>query len=722
MRTRLLAPLALAISAGFATQAFASGDDSCYPAWVLNVNGFAGGCNSLPFLSPGNDSQVNLRLLLADKGALPLPDMGITDQERQEGYGPVPFDMARLTPASPPAPAPDATAAPAPRALDQLTSQLGLPAAPQTLAGDNFLGGEGSRCRSNAEASASEFLKQLQDLPADERQALGKARLAMLGACDWSDSDLAALLPTVQSPQGQTFASYLQAAANFYRGHFDQAQAQFAALASSPAQWVKETALYMSARTALNAAQANAFDEYGMVALAKVDTAALQQAGAGFNHYLETYAQGEYATSARGLLRRVHWLAGDQQALAADFAWQLTQATPQQRNTDLNQLITEADAKLLVGAKPGQVRDPLVLAVVDLMQLRGKPLPTLTLAELQAQKPLFAEQPGLHDYLLGAYQLYIANDPDATLAAVPANMPAKLDYLAFSQQTLRGLALEQKKDYPGAAQLWLKLLPAAQQPLQRDQLEMALALNYQASGQLDKVFADDSPIKAAQLRNIMLYSNASADLLRRQVSKGLDQTERDTALFVLLYKDLTRGLYADFGKDMGLLPAQTSPEQKLTNSLGFVYGDGRSLAMFRWQGDQAASGYSCPAIADTAAALQKAANDPKALNCLGEFMLRNGLDSLPMDQRAAKAKGKPGSFNGPAYSRLDGYQQVIANKQAGHTDRAYALYRAINCYAPSGYNSCGSQDIAPALRKKWFRDLKAGYADTTWGKTLQYYW
>jgi hypothetical protein len=67
--------------------------------------------------------------------------------------------------------------------------------------------------------------------------------------------------------------------------------------------------------------------------------------------------------------------------------------------------------------------------------------------------------------------------------------------------------------------------------------------------------------------------------------------------------------------------------------------------------------------------------------------------------------------------------KVIADPQAGGDDEAYALFRAINCYAPSsGYNGCGRQDIAPAQRKQWFRALKTEYAATSWAKSLKYYW
>ena len=51
------------------------------------------------------------------------------------------------------------------------------------------------------------------------------------------------------------------------------------------------------------------------------------------------------------------------------------------------------------------------------------------------------------------------------------------------------LALQAQQDWKGAEALWLQLLPLAKLPLQRDQLELALAMNYERSGQLAKVFA-----------------------------------------------------------------------------------------------------------------------------------------------------------------------------------------------------------------------------------------
>ncbi|MBI6910993.1 outer membrane assembly lipoprotein YfiO [Pseudomonas palleroniana] len=718
MRIGFLPPLGLALLAGLSFQAQASGDDSCYPDWRVSRDSLEG-CSNLPFLSPGNDSRVNLRLLLADKQAMPLKPNALNETDLEQGFGPVPFPVYRLTSNdTPPAEADDSSAP----GLDELLAPLGIQRGDSKAAGEAFLSGEGSRCRSNDDDSAAAFIGQVvkADMPAAERDVLVKARVQLLATCDWNGQVVEP--QQIQSPEGQLLRTYLQAAADFYSGRFSDAERGFAAAGSSTLPWLKETALYMTARTSLNQAQAEAFDEYGMPKLERVDKSALSNAEEGFLGYLKTYPQGAYATSARGLLRRVYWLADDTDKLAEAYAWQLTQATDTQRNASLEELVEEADIKLLM-VNRSTVQNPMIQLVTDLMAMRAHTPPEMTREELDGQKGVFANEPAQFDYVQAAYALFVEHQPDNALKLLPKEVPSNLDYFAFSQQTLRALALEEKKDWKAAETLWLQLLPLAKLPLQRDQLELALAMNYERSGQLAKVFAADSPISAQQVRYILLRNVAGPDLLRQQLAKASDPVERNTAQFVLLYKDLLHSQFADFAADFKQLPAP-APEDKLGTSLGYVYTSGQSLKMFQWNGDKAESGYACPSIAQTAATLQNDAKNPQGLNCFGEFILRNGLDGMPLEQvRAAGSLGSTASdFKGETFSRLDGYKLVIANAKAPKNDKAYALFRAINCYAPSGYNSCGGNEVEPAVRKAWFRQLKTSFADTEWGKSLQYYW
>ena len=721
MRMRLLT--ALIASSAFATGAYASGDDSCYPRWSMLKEDLSI-CSSLAFLSPGNDSQVNLRLLLADKGTLALKPQPLNATDLEQGYGPVPFAASRLQPAAMPA---DPAAAERPAPLAAPLQRLGL-SVPQETAGANLLHGEGSRCRSNDQDSAALFINQLldsTDIADSERKALAESRLQILGACSWTPEQQASLIPAqLSSPTAQAFATYLRAATDFYSSRFTEAAPGFASLADSNQPWLQQTAAYMSARTALNHVQETAFNEYSELDPARVDKTLLQQAEQGFNRYLGTWPDGAYATSAKGLLRRVHWLGGNYSALADDYAWQLAQRDDQRRNLSLDELVNEADIKLLMHST-GPLQDPMLMAVRDLMNMRQEAAAPLSLADLQAQRGAFADHPDLYEYLLAAHALYRQDDPGQALQHLP-EAPAsgeRLDYLGLSRHILRGLALEARQDWKGAQSLWLSLLPQAQAPLQREQLELALAMSFERDEQLARVFASDSPIQSRQVRNILLSHVADADLLRQQASQGLDDSERNLALFVLLYKDLMRGRYADFAEDFKRLPTPL-PEEKLGYALGYTYIAGPSLALFQWQGDKAESGYTCPAIAQTAAALQANGKDPRALNCLGEFILRNRLDGMPLDLRrdADTLGGSAPGFSGTVFSRLDGYRQVIANPKAAADDKAYALFRAINCYASAGYNGCGGQDVEPAVRKAWFRQLKSTYATTQWGKTLKYYW
>ncbi len=412
----------------------------------------------------------------------------------------------------------------------------------------------------------------------------------------------------IQSTDGQLSRTYLQAAADFYSGRFAEAERGFSAAGSATSPWLKETARYMVARNALNQAQANTYDEYGVPDLERVDKTALATAEQGFDGYLKTYPQGEYSVSARGLLRRVYWLGFDSEKLAAAFTWALTEASDAQRNVSVDELVEEADLKLLMSSGE-TVNTPMIQLVSDLMVMRGGEQPALTRADLEKQKSAFASDPALYDYLLAVCALFVEQQPDAALKQLPQSVPASLNYFAFSQQTLRALAMEAKQDWKGAEALWLQLLPLAKLPLQRDQLELALAMNYERSGQLAKVFAADSPISANQVRYILLRNVAGPELLRQQIAQARDPLERETAQFVLLYKNLLRGQFESFADDLKQLPVPAS-EDKLGTSLGYVYGGNQTLRLFQWNGDKAESGYVCPSIAQTAETLQADAKNP----------------------------------------------------------------------------------------------------------------
>jgi hypothetical protein len=766
-----------------ANAAYASTDDSCSPTWTLTQARYSN-CSNLPFLTPSNDNRVNLALMLADQQHVTLKVQPRKDDGMEYGYSLVPFtpaaliaDLQAALAANPKQPRQDpqqaaadskpsganqkpAAADPKPAAADQKAAgadpKQAAAATDQAAEGDDdtassYGTGEGTRCSSNADG-ATAFINALHastDVPQAERKTLEDARQTLPATCEAAPAAAIPVPAGIQSALGRQFAAYLAGAGAFYNGDYAAALASFNTLADSPQPWLKETARYMIGRTELNLAQRDAFDQYGYFDTKKVDPAAAAAAKAGFTAYLAQYPTGDYAASARGLMRRVYWLSGQAGPLAEEFQWQFAHAdSPQHTRLATADLINEADGKLLSNnaAPLDQVRDPRMLAVLDLMGMRAaddnKRIP---LSAIESQQASFAGSEDLYNYLLAAHALYVRNDADNALKLLPSTQPDHpLDYLEFSRQTLRGLALENKGDWSSASQQWLKLLPVAQQPLQNAQLQLALAINYEQSGNLAKVYAIDSPIKDAAIRDILLRNDAGRDLLLDRVhATAAPKEERDLALFVLLYKDLMRGRYADFLTDYALLPAdlpKPGPAPRADADAGdaaapaSAYGPERPLNLFLWAGTPTNSGYACPALPDIAQTLKQNPKAPQALNCLGEFVRTNDLDGLPLDQpQIDRAHGPsahaplilgsmPSQFGGNRFSRLEGYKTIIATPGADAETRAYALYRAVNCYGPSGYNGCGGDEVEPPARKAWFQMLKTQYANSAWAKKQRYYW
>ena len=109
---------------------------------------------------------------------------------------------------------------------------------------------------------------------------------------------------------------------------------------------------------------------------------------------------------------------------------------------------------------------------------------------------------------------------------------------------------------------------------------------------------------------------------------------------------------------------------------------------------------------------------------LGAGQGGNGFDGDAMNKSAPADElgGAPTLFPGRTFARLDAYKALIADPKTPQDDRAYALYRAINCYAPSGANECDGKDVPPAERARWFHTLKSDYAKSPWAQALKYYW
>jgi hypothetical protein len=234
------------------------------------------------------------------------------------------------------------------------------------------------------------------------------------------------------------------------------------------------------------------------------------------------------------------------------------------------------------------------------------------------------------------------------------------------------------------------------------------------------VFAVGSPIRSPMIRAILLAHAAGAPLLRQQAKdKSASRQERDLAIYVLLYKDVTRGAYRDFIADLAMVPADASSEG---DNYDLLAGDKINLTIFTKPAETGE--LTCPQLRETAAQLARDPGNARARLCLGDFIRVNGFDQFSLDNPPPKSDlgGAPSQFPGGHYSRLELYKAVIADAKTPPADTAYALYRAVNCYAPSGNNSCGGTEVPTSQRKAWFNRLKKDYPTTSWAKDLQYYW
>ncbi|UEP32559.1 MULTISPECIES: hypothetical protein [unclassified Burkholderia] len=710
---------ALAASLLCLPAAHASSDDSCNVPPTLRQNTYS--CGNVPMLSPANDTRINAMLMMVDgaKVARVFPDpKTIPPKDRiSQMIVPFPMDFSGWID------------------IGQKASDPTGGAADADAPSNRYADGEGSICRS-MESGADAFNDALGGaggLPADEAARLRAARADIAQkTCAAGGASAAWTKPPVKSPLGQQFAAYLDGTNAFYRADFLTATRAFASASHSANPWLKETGLYMAGRAQLNAAQANAFDNDSPTpSRARVTKVSLDAANTVFRTYLKVYPQGRYAVSATGLLRRVAWLGGDVVQQADLYGHALARWSPATSNVPLMQLANELDSKLLFGSEldARQIQSPTVLATVDLLRMRtsdssdssrGKPL---TLDDLQAQKPRFANAPALYDYLLATWYVQIGRKPDAALELLPPTPAVPLDYFGLSQQALRAFALEDSGQGDKARQLWRDLIPLAKLRFQREALELALAINLEQAGLVNDVFADDSFVQNAAIRAVLLQRSANADLLRTQAQNhAAGGALRDTALYTLLYKELTRSHYADFIADTALVSGAPADP----------------LKPFIASGARNEDGYVCPSAREIAAALQQNPADAKGLNCLADFVRLHppaaGLegDPVPPWMRNASAAaatrvpptlgGAPSQFAGKPYERMSSYVTVIADAQASPNDRAYALYRSIKCYAPGGSNECGGKDVPKNVRKRWFDTLKTAYPGTPWAQKLRYYW
>ncbi|WP_350312955.1 hypothetical protein OHJ28_22155 [Dickeya fangzhongdai] len=726
----------LALLAGFIATlvqmpTYASGDGVC---------GFSDadcGMPALPYLLPDNDTRTNLVLLQSSRNHIPLP---IPQPEPDQTRSRVdPFTAYRVmglaatednsagAPADPSAPSDD-KADEENASLLQKAAQLHFPDTELNKLRDLTPVDLDGRWVSNDATTLESFFDLLladKELNDAQRTQLALVRMKMLSS-DYGVGDANTDLASVpDAGHAGELRRYLANAVAFYEGQLDQADKGFQQLLPASQPWVAETARYMLIRVSINQAMKDAQDEYNMFDPRKMDKAAGKQAVQRIDEYLKQYPKGEYVDSAKGLYRRAEWISGDTVALAGRFSQVLASA----KSVDQLQAIgNEIDNKLLEDNQFVSSADtPVLMLVQDIKRLRSPDgwmtLPALTQEEITRQQPLF-EKAGMQEefrYLQAAFHYYLQRDYAAVLKTLPMTTADDItNVTAFSSQVLRGLAMQQQKQWDEAEAHWRHLLMLKTTYTQQQFLQLTLAQTLVDSGQPERVFTPESPVKNLRFRSAILKVSADAELLHRQTGPQQTHEERAIALHTLLTKQLTHRDYAGFLKDSALL--KTIAPLKSTENMSWNEED---LTVFGWDGSDTEEGYECPPLQETVTTLSQNASDAHALNCLGEFVLRTG-NGVGFDWGESNMLNgltdAAAQYPGKEFNRLDNYMQVIADAKAAPEDKSYALYRAIYCYAPSGYNDCGSQDISKETRKAWFRQLKADFKGSQWARQLKYYW
>ncbi len=730
-----LAILIFFASISLPKQAMASGDYGCSKIWRVVHHGYEG-CSNVAFLSPSNDTRVNLLLMMADL--------------RPAKPGPVPKKSTSIHPVEPLF------------LWEQFAGTLGSQADKDAVRnGDMDAQKNPTSCPATLPPD-DPFALALQadhELKPEERDVLLKARQQTQSGCaaDASAGAVAGAEKATKTVSAKAYALYIEGATEFWRSDYDKAAATFSSLATAQPAWVRETAIYMIGRSLINRAQVGAFDEYGSFKKDwHADPKTVSGAEAALDKYLQQYPKGVYAQSARGLKRRGYWLAGDIARLQEEYG-ALLLLSPEQRNVSDIELVQEIDNKITTppdtfgapreGAQGDELfrstQNPLLLAMLDLQAMRtpekvrgsseseGNHDDLVPIARLQQQKPYFAAQMPLYEYLLAAHAFYIENKPAEVLRMIPdAARQGSFSYVQFSRQMLRGMALEALKDH-NALGFWMQMLPGAQAAYERPALELAIAYHEERAGEIRNVFAPASPVHYPYLREVLLAKVADADLLRTQAKNtNAPQHERDIALFTLLYKEVTRGNSGNFLKDLALVPP-TAPTDGYFTLDDYPHSyfppdeyQPSPIPLGIFLHDKTNANFGCPGLRTSEEQLVKDADNPTARLCVADFVRLNQsvtyLES--MTSSGDELGDTPSLFPGGIFVRMDTYMAVLANAKSSRNDKAYALFRAVNCYAPSGNNDCGGKDVPKAQRKAWFTTLKHDYADTRWANALQYYW
>ncbi len=670
--------------------AHAGYEEICEPDFYLNGDHY-NKCSNLPVLIPSNDNQTNMLLLLNDLGLANIkmrqPDLDLWTST----YAYVPFEGV-------------------PIAENRIANQrLKLSADQQ---------GYEERCSSliGGKSSFIDQVKNNKNISAQEKQALIVER-NKISECTTKIPLLT--IDTQWSPVARQYASYLNATIAFYNANFSTATKIYSVLTTVDDAWLKETSQYMLIRSSLNSAYATGTNQYGDVDLDKINKTLLKQFLDNITTYLKAYPNGQYAASAHGFMRRGFWLTGRQDLLVNEIVWQINNPKSKYYNIDVNELPAEIDRRVFDSQyfNVKNLNDPFLLATYDLMQMRTssadgyKPI---TWTQLNTQKEIFKNQSELFKYLQAVHLFYVQKKPQEASKYLSDSTDLN-HYVQLSQAFLKGQILE-KTNPAQAEQYWSQLLSKSKNSYQRGLFETALSNHLNSKQDVNAFIGKKALMSQINLQKRFILYKANEKSLQNIIQSNEATIEqRQAAIYTLLHKSLDQQNYALFNQYYPSLPKDAVQYKSFDGAK--QYREKPTFADFVWSGSTITAQLKCSNLPTLTSQLEKSPKDPLLNVCMGEYA-RTSHFGFPYQMNGENTTDQT---NKNGFARGDVYKSIIKSGTKGEL-HAYALYRAIMCYAPSGSNDCGNKDVAKTVRKQWYDQIKQDYPNTTWAKSLKYYW
>lgn len=389
----------------------------------------------------------------------------------------------------------------------------------------------------------------------------------------------------------------------------------------------------------------------------------------------------------------------------------------------MSELPAEIDRRVFDSSafNPSNLKDPFFLAVYDLMHMResnSENYHSISWAQLNAQKDFFRTQPELFQYLQAAHLFFVQNKAQETQNYLAKANAKNGSYLQLSQTFLRGQILEKIGQPQNAEEYWRQQLAQAKDSYQRGLFETALSNHLAIKQDYSAFIGKKAQITQPNLQRNFITQIADTKSLQKLIqSEQSNIDQKQAAIYTLLSKSLVHQQFELFKQSYAFMPKNAMQYQGY-NSANEQLKNKPDFSNFIWNGANITPQLKCSNLETLVNQLAQTPKDSLLNVCLGEYFRSEQGYAL---QQLSYNKKQTSNFSGKIFARGQIYQDLI--KSSSKSDlQAYALYRAIQCYAPSGINDCGGNEVNKSVRKQWFDKIKTDYPNTSWAKSLKYYW